>query len=170
MEYSYRICEQAPETWVLWVHASDAIRFEQSYQEIADRLRIPGRNSESSNIFRLVREWLWNSRRKWLLILDNVDDASYLLEHRRMQASGSNNDLCLWRYVPSTSNGTIIVITRCRIEARKLYLEEDQIIEIPQMDPKEAVQLLRKKLPQEKDIQNLAFLAGELEYMPLAIV
>ncbi|OCK90789.1 uncharacterized protein K441DRAFT_475859, partial [Cenococcum geophilum 1.58] len=43
IEYAYRTREQSPQTCVLWVHASKAARFEQSYRDIADRVKIAGR-------------------------------------------------------------------------------------------------------------------------------
>jgi hypothetical protein len=81
IKYSYRIRDQSPETWVFWVHASNAARFEQSFQEIADQVKIPERRSPKADIFKLIHDWLRDEKKgKWLLILDNVDDARFLVE------------------------------------------------------------------------------------------
>jgi hypothetical protein len=67
--------------WVFWVHASNAARFEQSYWDIAHYVKIPGRQNPKADIFQLVRDWLRDERKgKWVLILDNVDAAGFLLE------------------------------------------------------------------------------------------
>ncbi|KAI2479373.1 hypothetical protein Ptr902_09584 [Pyrenophora tritici-repentis] len=79
IEHAYRTHEQSPETWVFWVHASNAVRFEQSYRDIADRVKIFGRRDPQANIFKLVHDWLCDSRQRWLLVLDNLDDARFLI-------------------------------------------------------------------------------------------
>ena len=81
IEYAYRTRDRSPETWVFWIHASNAARFEQSFRDIADRVKIFGRQNPTANIFQLVRDWLLDDRKgKWILILDNVDNASFLFE------------------------------------------------------------------------------------------
>ncbi|KAF2015155.1 hypothetical protein BU24DRAFT_493604, partial [Aaosphaeria arxii CBS 175.79] len=80
IEHAYRTREQSSETWVFWAHASNAARLEQSFHDIADRVRIVGRQDSQANIFKLVHDWLCDSKQPWLLVLDNVDDASFLLE------------------------------------------------------------------------------------------
>ena len=40
IEYAYRMHDRSPELWVFWVHASNAARFEQSFCDIADRVKI----------------------------------------------------------------------------------------------------------------------------------
>jgi hypothetical protein len=71
---------QSPETWVFWVHASNAARFEQSYRDIAGCVKIAGRQDPQANIFELVHNWLRDCKQRWLLVLDNVDDARFLLD------------------------------------------------------------------------------------------
>ncbi|PQE14359.1 hypothetical protein CJF30_00006939 [Rutstroemia sp. NJR-2017a BBW] len=81
IEYAYRTRDQSPETWVFWVHTSNASRFEQSFREIANYVKIPRRQDLQVNIFQLVHDWLRNERKgKWVLILDNVDDAGFLIQ------------------------------------------------------------------------------------------
>jgi hypothetical protein len=67
--------------WVFWVHVSNASRFEQSFRDIVNYVKIPGRQNLQANIFQLVYDWLRNDRKgKWVLILDNVDDAGFLVQ------------------------------------------------------------------------------------------
>ena len=57
------------------------LRFEQSFRDIANRVKISGRQNPKADIFQLVHDWLHDERKgKWIVILDNVDDASFLIE------------------------------------------------------------------------------------------
>ncbi|KUJ20834.1 uncharacterized protein LY89DRAFT_682496 [Mollisia scopiformis] len=77
IEHAYRVRKHNPQTAVFWIHASTKIRFEQAYQEIADRLELPGRDDPKVNVLRLVYNWLSSEANgHWLIILDNVDDGS----------------------------------------------------------------------------------------------
>ena len=58
IEYTHRTRERSPNTWVFWVHASNAARFEQGYRDIADVIKIAGREDPRANIFKLVHDWL----------------------------------------------------------------------------------------------------------------
>ena len=58
---------------MFWVHAGSSARFEQSYPDIADHVKIPRRKDPKANI-KLVCDWLHDRRDgQWLLVLDNVD-------------------------------------------------------------------------------------------------
>ena len=68
--------DESPSTWVLWIHASSAVRLEQSVRTNLDDLKVPDRADPGANLFQLLRDWLQDSKHgKWLLVLDNVDDA-----------------------------------------------------------------------------------------------
>ncbi|KAI2474908.1 TPR-12 multi-domain protein [Pyrenophora tritici-repentis] len=141
IEHAYRTHEQSPETWVFWVHASNAVRFEQSYRDIADRVKIFGRRDPQANIFKLVHDWLCDSRQRWLLVLDNLDDARFLISD---QADGHHQ--------AQTTN------------ARR------DIVSVKPMDKAEGIALFTKKLGPQGDNSDVTELAAALEYMPLAIV
>jgi hypothetical protein len=160
---------------VFWIHASNAARFEQSYQEIADRVRIAGRKDPKANVFRLVYDWLCDEKNgQWLLILDNMDDARFLYEASSLSQDGPGSGQRmsrqpLWAYLPQSPNGSIIMTTRNREVALKL-VEQRDIISVQPMDKAHAVTLFKKKLGMQGDSKDIAELAAELEYMPLAIV
>ena len=78
IEYYHRTRKRS-ETWVFWVHASNAARIEQGYRCIADVVKIAGRKDPKANIFKLVHDWLRWSEGKWLMVLDNVDDADFFV-------------------------------------------------------------------------------------------
>ena len=64
---------------MFWVHASNAARIEQGYQDIADQVKLAGREDPQADVFKLVYNWLCDEQNgKWLLVLDNADDAAAL--------------------------------------------------------------------------------------------
>jgi hypothetical protein len=167
--------DRSPETWVFWVHASNLARVEQSYWEIARRVRIAGRKDPKANIFRLVHDWLCDEKNaKWHLILDNVDDASVLYEalpssqdEPRSGSTGMSNQPLL-AYLRQIQNGSILITTRSREVALEL-VEQRDIIAVEPMDGAHALELFEKKLGKGESTV-IAELATALEFMPLAIV
>jgi hypothetical protein len=123
-----------------------------------------------------VHDWLRNDRKgKWILILDNVDDASFLTNAQSssldMQTNciGSGNVQPLVAYLPQCLNGSILITTRSKSAALKL-VEQRDIIEIEPMGRTDALALFEKKLGRHDDSDDTAKLAVALEFMPLAIV
>ena len=176
IEYSYQVRCQLPETWVFWIHASNAARFEQSFREIADHVKIPGRKDPKVDIFKIVYDWLRDEKNgKWLLILDNADDARWLLEAHvtsgAVPASGSQERSTrpLWEYLPQIQHGSVLVTTRSRAVAVQL-VEERDIIAVEPMDEVHAIALLQRKLGTQSDREDTLELVAMLDFMPLAIV
>ncbi|KAF7540081.1 hypothetical protein G7054_g1707 [Neopestalotiopsis clavispora] len=179
IEYAYQIRDESPETWVFWVHASNAARYEQSFRELADLVRLPGRQNSQDNIFQLVGSWLRSDKSgKWVLILDNVDDATFLLQVQsgRQDAQGSSsrsqNNRPLWSYLPHCQQGMVLITTRRRDIALSL-VESHRIVDIGPMSLEDARKLVDMKLgtlSDDEDIETAGALAQALEYIPLAIV
>ncbi|KAF2826854.1 hypothetical protein CC86DRAFT_445782 [Ophiobolus disseminans] len=175
IEHAYRTRERSSKTWVFWVHASNAARFEQSFRDIADQVKIAGRQDPQANIFKLVHDWLCDSRQRWLLVLDNVDNARFLLSSQANndgQGQSTNAQAIrkpLREYLPHCERGSILVTTRNKEVARNL-VEQRNIINVEPMDKAQALALFKKKLRAEEDNSNILELAAALEYMPLALV
>ncbi|KAH7116236.1 hypothetical protein B0J11DRAFT_443923 [Dendryphion nanum] len=173
IEHAYRTRERSPETWVFWVFASNAARFEQSYRDIADQLKLSGRRDPQTNIFQLVHNWLRDGKGRWLLILDNVDDARFLLDSQAnshgQAADSVSSRRPLRDYLPQCEHGSILVTTRSKEAAMKL-VEQRDIIVVEPMDEAQALALFKKKLRAQGDSTEISKLAAALEYMPLAIV
>ncbi|KAF2464493.1 putative kinesin [Lindgomyces ingoldianus] len=174
IEYAYRTRERSPNTWVFWVHASNAARFENSYRDIANFLKLPGRKNPKANIFQLVHDWLRDERRIWVLILDNVDDAGFLKSYGDGGIEGerglnSEGSLPLESYLPRCQNGAVLVTTRSRSAALEL-VERCDIIAVEPMSKADAVALLEKKLEGIEESDGVSELATALEFMPLAMV
>lgn len=173
IEYSYRVRCQSPETWVFWIQASNAARFEQSFREIADHVKIPSRKDPKANIFKIVYDWLRDEKNgKWLLILDNADDTRWLLEAHvttgAVPVSGFQ-ERPLWEYLPQIQHGSALVMTRSRAAAVQL-VEERDIIAVEPMDEVHAIALLQRKLGTQSDGEDTIELVAMLDFMPLAIV
>ncbi|KAH8589776.1 P-loop containing nucleoside triphosphate hydrolase protein [Bisporella sp. PMI_857] len=176
IEYSYQIREQSQKTWVFWVHASNAVRFEQGYRDIADRLKISGREDPKANIFTLVHSYLHDKLMgQWQLILDNVDDAGFLFmapkggHYPQSNGFGDRNSQPLLSFIPQCQNGSILITTRSRNAALKL-VEENDIVKVDPMEDSLALTLLEKKLGVQGGSSDFAELTAALEFMPLAIV
>ena len=174
IEYSYQVRERRPEAWVFWIHASSAARFMQGIREIADAVKLSERMNPTADILRSLHNWLHDERKgKWLLILDNVDDATFLLSHLRdVPTEDSGYSRRLIDYLPPSRHGAILVTSRIKSEARKL-IEESDIVTVSPMQELEAQQLFQGKLgsdPGPNEAAEAAKLVAALEFMPLAIV
>ncbi|KAJ5159346.1 uncharacterized protein N7500_008997 [Penicillium coprophilum] len=177
IEYCHRVRQQSSDTWVFWVHASNAARCEESLRNIADRAKIPGRQDRNSNIFQLFGNWLQDGKiGKWILVLDNVDDDELL---RKPLATPIEAQANTPRHVPTqpplrylfeSSNGSIIITSRNRGVALELASHKKHLIDIQPMNTAEALVLMRKKLDDCAEREELVRLVEELEFMPLAIV
>ncbi|KAK0613579.1 hypothetical protein B0T14DRAFT_437191 [Immersiella caudata] len=175
IEYAYRVRDRSPEAWVFWIYASNAARFEQSFREIAAHVKIPGLDNPETNIFQLVRDWLGDEENgPWLLILDNLDDASFLTascvngEGHPANMDGTNSQPLI-RCLPQCQHGSILVTSRRR-EAASEMVEDRNIIAVGPMGKEDALKLLRTKLRQHEVDNVMDELTAALEYMPLAIV
>ena len=129
------------------------MRFEQSFWEVADQVQLPGREDSRTNIFGLVQSWLRDERNgKWLLVMDNVDDADFLFEPRTTNQATVNggqqygSTKPLFQYLPFSENGSILLTTRNRDIASKLVQQRD-IITVQRRDDGQAVALLERTGP-----------------------
>jgi len=123
-----------------------------------------------------VHDWLLDVRKgTWVLILDNVDDASFLVEAQstgqdgQTKGIGSGNLRPLAAYLPQCSNGSILITTRSRDMALKL-VEQRDIIEVEPMSKADALELFARKLGGGDSGDDATELVVVLEFMPLAIV
>lgn len=167
--------EQSPSTSVFWVHASSRARFEESYQQIAEYAKITGRRHPQAEVLKLVHNWLQKETNRWILVLDNVDDADFLFNSPRTikvgQDEGENmlNLQPLVSYLPQSEKGSILLTTRARSAALRL-VESTDIIEVGPLDRESAISLVQNKLHTTQDNEDFVELVEALEFMPLAIV
>ena len=123
-----------------------------------------------------MHDWLRDDRKgKWVLILDNVDDASFLVKAQSTGQDGQTNGIGngnlrpLVVYLPQCPNGSILITTRSESAALKL-VEQRDIIAVKPMGRADALALLERKLGWHDDGEDAVELAAALEFMPLAIV
>lgn len=150
---------------MLWIHASNSARFGQSVRFALDQLRIYGRKDPKADILQLLCDWLRDrDKGRWLIVLDNADDASFLLDSPTTsveQPAQRRID-----YIPSCDHGTVIMTTRSKKDALKLVYESETIDVLP-MSGDEAEALLDRKLG--KSNPDSRRLVRALDHIPLAI-
>jgi hypothetical protein len=130
-------------------------------------VKVFGRRDPKANILKLVHNWLRDERRKWVLILDNVDNAGFLVGSTGQDRTEDSPPFV--SYLPQCQNGAILVTTRSKTAALEL-VEERDFISVEPMDSADAVVLFKRKLGNQDDNGSITELVTALEYMPLAIV
>ncbi|KAH0552892.1 hypothetical protein GP486_006908, partial [Trichoglossum hirsutum] len=176
IEYAYRVKDSAPHTSIFWIHASNAARFEQGYREIANKVKIPGRDDPRADMLQLVSEWLSDEKNcQWLIILDNADDDSVFFQlDEGIGQSIQANDIVsgkvpLASFLPETPNGSVLVTSRNSTAAMNL-VGYDNIIQVKPMDERDALALLKTRIPFGEPSESEAkALVQALECIPLAI-
>ncbi|KAJ5451406.1 hypothetical protein N7491_000588 [Penicillium cf. griseofulvum] len=177
VEYCHRVRQQSPDTWVFWVHASNAARCEESLRNIAERTKIPGRGDRNANIFQLFGNWLQDGKiGEWILVLDNLDDDDLLRKplataaEDKSDAQNHTSTQPPLRYLLESSNGSIIVTSRNKGVSLEIAGDMKNLIDVQPMVIDEALALIQKKLDYGIERADLVQLVEELEFMPLAIV
>ncbi|KAK5107968.1 hypothetical protein LTR62_000513 [Meristemomyces frigidus] len=156
IDYAHELRQQSPNTWVLWIHASNAAQFEQSVRDAVDVLKLHGREEPKVDLLLLLRNWLRDEGKgKWLIVLDNADDAGFLLEQLKrgdeVKPAQRRMD-----YIPVCDHGSVLITTRSRNQALRLVFENDTVNVLP-MSVDEAVSLLETKLGETgEDCRELA--------------
>ncbi|KAJ5320611.1 hypothetical protein PENANT_c033G05358 [Penicillium antarcticum] len=177
IEYCHQVWQQSPDTWIFWVHASNAARCEESLRNLADRAKVPGRQDRNANIFQLFGNWLQDGEiGEWILVLDNVDDDELLCKPlaTRIEAQADaqyyTSTRPPLRYLLESSNGSIIMTSRNKAVALEIAGDKKNLIDVQPMNTAEASVLMQKKLDSSTEEEDLVLLVEELEFMPLAIV
>ncbi|KAK3655914.1 hypothetical protein LTR22_010072, partial [Elasticomyces elasticus] len=166
IEYARQLRQRSPQTWVLWLHASNAARFEQSVRDVADQLKLYGRKDPKANLLQLLRNWLRDEGKgDWLVVLDNADDVGFLLQRPAVSGEAQATQRRV-DYVPTCDHGSVIITTRSKREALRLVYESEMIDVLP-MSEDEAEALLESKLGQSSH-DNLELVLA-LDRIPLAI-
>ena len=153
------------------MHSSSRARFEQSFVEIAYKIRTDACEAGRSETLQTVSRWLRDRKNgPWLLILDNADDARVLLDLQRDHTVGDVAPVMrrLIDYIPQVPHGIVLVTTRDRTSGWALTGDYSTPIEVVSMGPVESLELLKGKLRIESGSEAVELLR-ELEYVPLAI-
>ena len=153
--------------------AANYARFDQAYQDISNKLNIPGRDDPQADKLKLVLDWLSDkSHGQWLIILDNADNRSLFFPTIDSNTSyESNMKSCLVDYIPlgSVGHGSLVITTRNSNLGTDLA-DGENAIEVPHFTPEEAKQLLESKVGAKYwDTIAAEDLLKVLGYIPLAI-
>ncbi|KAH7114187.1 putative kinesin [Dactylonectria estremocensis] len=169
IEFAHQLEQTTPkgdQMRVFWVHAGTVVRVKESFQAIADAMKIPNRNQADTDIMQLVYSWLSNEAKgKWCMILDSADDHDVFFSIQGNVKDGRP----LATYLPQSRNGSILVTTRNKDLAFKLTGDFRTITEVGPMADIEALQLLENRLGPLSDGSMAADLARALDFIPLAI-
>jgi tetratricopeptide (TPR) repeat protein len=153
---------------VFWIHASNAARLEQGYQQIAAVAEIPGREDPKTNILQLVYLWLCDpGNGRWLMVLDNADDDSIFFSGNEINERG-----LLVSFLPQAAHGSILITSRNGLAARNLVGSDGHVITVQPMTEAESLTLLRARIPVPQageSGEDEKALVQALEYIPLAI-
>ena len=115
--------------------------------DVASELKLCGRRDPKTDILHALRSWLrGRTKERWLVVLDNVDDASFLLDPLVTSDEARHTPRRI-DYIPMCDHGSVLITTRSKGEALKL-VDESGMIEILPMSEDEAEKLLEDKLGQ----------------------
>ncbi|KAG9494769.1 hypothetical protein J7337_013908 [Fusarium musae] len=151
---------------VFWIPAFSMAGFEQECVKLVKKLDISC--SEGEDPKEVVKRHLSSGKvKRWFMVVDNADDIDILRFSR-------SSDKGIFSFLPHHDNGRILITTRSREVAFAMKI---QVVELMQMDPKEASDLLRTLLDNEngsrddelRDDKTLTTLLEGLTYLPLAI-
>ncbi len=156
LEYAYRYAQDY--TALFWVHAATREAFQAGLVSIAEILHLPEKDEHDYNqVLLAVKKWL-ATHQKWLLILDNVEDATLVRD-----------------MVPTKRSGYLLLTTRAQALGPLA-----QQIEIETMGLTEGTLFLLRRA---KLLEPSAFLDGvspeqlataetiviEMDFLPLAL-
>jgi hypothetical protein len=169
-KYAQRHLKKKPEASIFWIQSSSAASFNQSYSEVANTLKLAGRDDYKANVLKLVYEHLSNEQNgPWFMVLDGVDDRALLsMEYARRNDSG--HDRPLSSFLPAGSHGLILLTSRDREVAESLTGSTSSTITIHALDEVDSTTLLLEqsedKVSPPEDAKRLA---SCLDNHPLAL-
>jgi hypothetical protein len=146
IEYAHKLRRTSPETWILWLYASNQIRLEQSVSIVLEQLRVHGRKDPKANMFQLLRNRLCDTTQgPWLVILDNADVTRVLTGHPYVSEQVDKPAKSAYLdCIPPCEYGQLLVISRTASAAKEL-VEWKDVISVEPMDEDQALALLHNK-------------------------
>ena len=176
IEYAYRFKKKHPHVHVFWVFAANRSRFQQAYQDIAERLKLPGSEDPAADVCDLVLRWLTEEDTQWLMIIDNADDPELFSPSVDAEPAAEDPTLSqspLTKYLPTRLSSIKLPLFTTRSEkVGDILSHGEQCIEVPPFNHDEGLLLLqhRSKDSAAHDKSPASeMLLQILEYIPLAI-
>ncbi|KPM45174.1 hypothetical protein AK830_g1381 [Neonectria ditissima] len=150
---------------VFWVHADNKTTFSQDYKTIATALGLDSK-LDGEDLLKEVQNGI-QSKRRWLLVIDNADDLALFGVKASLDKPTSN----LRDYIPKGPRGTVLWTSRDKNIAGTL-VSPQRGLSVTSMTVDEAQQLLEKATNQtmnSDEIPSARRLLEELSWLPLAI-
>jgi tetratricopeptide (TPR) repeat protein len=162
LELAHRIRNRDQDCSVFWIPCTSYAIIEQMFLQIAQELGL--RDVNPAEAKQQVKIYLSSMHAgKWLLILDNADDAE-------MWLAASDTAPPLEDFLPESGHGRILFTCRNRKLAMKLA--PFNVVSIPDVDEDTAAKILEKPLAHKgllRDSTATATLLEQLAFLPLAI-
>ncbi|KAH7230887.1 kinesin light chain [Fusarium tricinctum] len=147
---------------VIWMPALSMASFEQACTRMVKVFDIEHADNEDPK--ETFKDFLSSEEAgKWFLIIDNADNMETL--YGTAQESGGIAD-----FIPDCEHGYILFTTRSREVA--VNVAQTNVVDLPEMDTKDARALLQSSLIQKDQMQDTVLtdkLLDKLAYLPLAI-
>ncbi|KAF5846047.1 hypothetical protein GGP41_008575 [Bipolaris sorokiniana] len=163
LRFAYMVKERWPDMSVFWMPALSMETFEQACAEIVRLLGVPKVADGEDDVKEQFKWHLGTARAgKWLLIVDNADDADIVL--------GGAQSKGIVDYLPRNEEGVTLFTTRTLDVAVKLT--GSHVLELGAMDRQDATAFLTKSLINKEllsDSVATTDLLDELVCLPLAI-
>ncbi|EXL39028.1 hypothetical protein FOCG_18351 [Fusarium oxysporum f. sp. radicis-lycopersici 26381] len=148
--------------FVIWMPALSMASFEQACTRMIKVCDIE--HADNENPKEIFKDFLSSDEAgKWFLIIDNADNMETL--YGTAQEPGGIAD-----FIPDCEQGYILFTTRSREIA--VTVAQTNVLELPEMDKRDARALLQNSLIQKEQMQDTVLvdkLLHELAYLPLAI-
>lgn len=162
LHLAYHVQETRPDYSIFWVPVLSEQSAAQAYTEIARKLDLQKIN-EDEDIRELVCRHLSSDEAgKWLLIIDNADDPELVL--------GADGKPGIEEYLPQSKHGLVLLTTRSTRVAADFAGSD--VVDVEQMNPEEATDLLSNSLSRKELLRDEALVAElltHLTFLPLAI-
>lgn len=170
IETCYRFRDKHPDAHVFWIHAGSLIRFEQSYKDIAQALKLMTPNKPNLNVLALVRDWFNEFSKPWLAIFDNADDMDTPFASTTCKDQRDSQTPRLSDFLPRANVGSVIVTTRDRRVANMLtYAATATEIQLNEFELPVAQAFLQSRLESDSSQEAQKELVQALDCLPLAI-
>ncbi|KAK7425600.1 hypothetical protein QQZ08_007923 [Neonectria magnoliae] len=171
INYALRHQKRHPDTSIFWVQATTAARFSQSYREIAEALKIDGRDEPKVDILKLVYDYLSDeSHGPWLIVLDNADDRTLFSTTHTGKDDKAGQYRSLSSFLPQRPHGSVLITSRDRSVAEDLAGSTSSILTVFALDEDDSVRLLRERSgDKHSPNEDALHLVKSLDNIPLAI-
>lgn len=173
LEAACRVHDLDPDCELFWLPAVSETIFDSAFRKVARRLELKGCDEDRADIRLLVKVALSESQRRWLLIVDNADDAKLLFGDGSDDDDNSDEDgICsLIDSLPNSVNGSILFTTRSHEVAVQLDVPLKNSFTVEAMNKDEAIQMLKCHIKESQmaDTKSMNVLLNFLTCLPLAV-